>query len=61
MKKLQKEAKKISNEIFKKGGSELFFKIGASSLHRLLVDKGLVSEREILEYFITESKERLNK
>ena len=52
LKKLRKKCNKIACNYEKKHGSIAFLKLCGSTESKVLVDKGIVTERELLEKFI---------
>lgn len=58
---LQDGAQQAAHRVHQKGGFELYIKTHASSISRLLVEKGIVTEEEILTAFIKECNTVLQK
>lgn len=52
----KEEAQEVGGEFEEKYGSEAFIKVCMSTMTRLLVDKGIVTEEELRQRFIDETK-----
>ena len=58
LEELQSESHDRACAYEKEHGTDLFIKLAASSVSKLLVKKGLVTERELIESFLEELNER---
>ena len=58
LEELQNESHNLCQSYEKEHGPDLFIKLAVSSVSRLLIKKGLVTERELIESFLEELDEQ---